>query len=174
MNLLSSFPLCVKVYLVLTCCLTIESTVIDQVMESNESMIRFYMTILLHSDEEIRRNFAILANPDNYPVFIHCVAGKDRTGLVVALVLALCGVDLEAIDQDYALSQANLDAARAKGQLSEHEKLLTPFAAISPPGVMKGTLEEIISRFGSIEAYLTAHIKVPASHVAAVRRIMSM
>src|SRR5699024_262754 len=43
------------------------------------------------------------------PVVIHCTAGKDRTGLVVALVLSALGVDQDVIVADYAATQANLD-----------------------------------------------------------------
>jgi len=37
-------------------------------------------------------------------VLVHCAAGKDRTGVVVALVLSVAGVDRDAIAEDYALS----------------------------------------------------------------------
>src|SRR5262249_60275632 len=41
-------------------------------------------------------------------IVVHCHAGKDRTGVVVALLLALAGVSDETIAQDYALSGRNL------------------------------------------------------------------
>ncbi|WP_188194390.1 tyrosine-protein phosphatase [Nonomuraea sp. SYSU D8015] len=41
---------------------------------------------------------------DGLPALVHCAAGKDRTGIVVALILDLLGVDHEAIVRDYALT----------------------------------------------------------------------
>ncbi|SDG91805.1 tyrosine-protein phosphatase [Nonomuraea jiangxiensis] len=45
---------------------------------------------------------------DGLPALIHCAAGKDRTGIVVALILDLLGVDHEAIVRDYALTAKEL------------------------------------------------------------------
>ncbi|MEV1175132.1 tyrosine-protein phosphatase, partial [Nonomuraea sp. NPDC049784] len=41
---------------------------------------------------------------DGQPALVHCAAGKDRTGIVVALILDLLGVDHDAIVRDYALT----------------------------------------------------------------------
>lgn len=41
--------------------------------------------------------FRTLANPHSYPVLVHCVHGKDRTGLVVMLLLMLAGVSKKVI-----------------------------------------------------------------------------
>lgn len=39
---------------------------------------------------------------------VHCTAGKDRTGVICALVLSLCGVEDEIISQEYALTEIGL------------------------------------------------------------------
>ena len=46
----------------------------------------------------------VIADPANAPVVVHCVAGKDRTGVVCALTLSLLGVDDAVVADDYALS----------------------------------------------------------------------
>jgi hypothetical protein len=46
----------------------------------------------------------VFANKDNFPVYVHCVLGRDRTGTVVGVLLALCGVSKEEIVYDYELS----------------------------------------------------------------------
>jgi protein-tyrosine phosphatase len=43
------------------------------------------------------------------PVLVHCAAGKDRTGLLVALLLRLAGITLESVEADYLRSNAHLD-----------------------------------------------------------------
>jgi len=46
------------------------------------------------------------------PILIHCTAGKDRTGLLVAIILSLCGVDDEIVAHEYALSNRGLEERR--------------------------------------------------------------
>jgi len=47
-------------------------------------------------------------NEPNSPLIIHCTAGKDRTGVICALILSLCGVDDEVIASEYALTEIGL------------------------------------------------------------------
>ena len=49
----------------------------------------------------------LLSHEENLPVLIHCVYGKDRTGLLVALILDCIGVEREAIAMDYASSEVS-------------------------------------------------------------------
>ena len=46
----------------------------------------------------------VASNVADGPVLVHCMAGKDRTGIVIALVQAAIGVPLDSIVDDYALS----------------------------------------------------------------------
>jgi protein-tyrosine phosphatase len=57
---------------------------------------------------ELRQAFAVIADAPPGPLLFHCVAGKDRTGLIAALLLAFAEVTPEAIANDYAASGANL------------------------------------------------------------------
>jgi protein-tyrosine phosphatase len=73
--------------------------------------------------------FSILAERDNLPVLIHCSAGKDRTGGIIALVHLLLGVQPDDVMADYLLSnqagrdveaewlQAALDQVNAEGEI---------------------------------------------------------
>ena len=63
-----------------------------------------------HVHIELCRTLQLIAAAAPGPVLFHCVAGKDRTGLVAALLLALAEVDAEAIAHDYAVSADNLRA----------------------------------------------------------------
>jgi protein-tyrosine phosphatase len=51
-----------------------------------------------------------LGRAESYPVVFHCAAGKDRTGVLAALVLDIIGVDRRAIIDDYALTATRLDS----------------------------------------------------------------
>lgn len=65
-----------------------------------------------HCREEVKEVFDVLCDPASYPVLVHCTQGKDRTGLVVLLVLMLCQVTMGAAKADYTLSQAELAPER--------------------------------------------------------------
>ena len=53
---------------------------------------------------QYKKMFALLQNEDNVPLLIHCVAGKDRTGIGSALILLALGVDTETVIADYLLT----------------------------------------------------------------------
>jgi protein tyrosine/serine phosphatase len=92
-------------------------------------------------------------------VLVHCQGGKDRTGLVVALLLSLAGVPREEIAADYAVSERNLAEAQADWEASaesEDERLRRRQIGMSPPEAMLGVLEELDGRWGGARAYLLA------------------
>lgn len=89
------------------------------------------------------------------PVVFHCMAGKDRTGIVAAVLLSLLGVDDEDIAADYELSNVGIERWRAWrdaniGKPTVDRGLRTPAEA------MRQTIEEMNSRFGSLAAYAEA------------------
>jgi protein-tyrosine phosphatase len=64
--------------------------------------------VLEHVRSELHHVLSFIACAPREPLLFHCVAGKDRTGLIAALLLALADATPEAIAQDYALSEQNL------------------------------------------------------------------
>jgi len=72
---------------------------------SGTDMADIYARILTERTDQLRLVFGVLANPANYPLDFHCQAGKDRAGIVAALLLTLLGVDRETVIQDYMLSE---------------------------------------------------------------------
>ncbi len=54
--------------------------------------------------EALLKEIQTFANPDNYPIYVHCSLGRDRTGTIVALINALCGVDETNLYMDYEAS----------------------------------------------------------------------
>lgn len=92
-------------------------------------------------------------------VVVHCVAGKDRTGLVVGLLLRLAGVPLDVVDADYAQSEAALTSA---GYVAiDYRGLHRP--PLSPAGLLLEVLGELEERHGSAAGYLLAAGCAPAT-----------
>jgi protein tyrosine/serine phosphatase len=74
-----------------------------------EYVAESYLAMVDGARESIARFLALVSEPTAYPLVFHCFAGKDRTGVLTALVLGLLGVDDEVIAADYALSQVAMD-----------------------------------------------------------------
>jgi protein tyrosine/serine phosphatase len=119
--------------------------------------------------ERFRANFgavvrAVATAPEG-AVCIHCMGGRDRTGLVSALLLRLAGVEIEAIAEDYAASEEALAEAHAEWVAAapddeERERRLV--FGHAPTDVMTQVLEELERRYGSVRAYLEAAGVSPA------------
>ena len=103
----------------------------------------FYDWALERFASAIVRALEAVASAPAGTVVVHCVGGKDRTGLVAALLLRLCGVSLEDVDADYALTERRL-----RPRLGE--------VATAPAGAMATVLDRLERRYGSVEAYLVA------------------
>ena len=92
--------------------------------------------------EQYRKMFALLQNEDNAPLLIHCIYGKDRTGVGAALILFALGVDTETIMTDY---------------------LLTNYYTV-PTAVNRSWLEQTIytinSVYGSIDLFLVSEMGI--------------
>jgi protein tyrosine/serine phosphatase len=91
---------------------------------------------------------------------VHCAAGKDRTGVVVALALTLAGVDAETVVADYVATNERIEAIVARLSRSKVYSEVTskPVQAHAPRAeTMKALLEEVTARYGGVEAYLTAN-----------------
>jgi protein-tyrosine phosphatase len=111
---------------------------------------------------QIAAAIAELCGDDALPALVHCSAGKDRTGVVIALILAALGVPDELIAADYALSGLYLDPDEtpAIGQLSASTGLgedLTRALLSSPPELILEILDRVRAVTGSVDGYLLAH-----------------
>jgi protein tyrosine/serine phosphatase len=102
----------------------------------------------------------VLADPAQVPAVFHCAAGKDRTGVLAALVLALLGVDEDTIAGDYALTAASMDKMMERLRRDRPEQLNImndqPSAFMqAPAGAMTFFLDGLRARHGSAEAYVS-------------------
>lgn len=131
-----------------------------------------YKHILDARQLALKTVFAVMA-ADACPVLIHCTAGKDRTGVVAALLLGLAGVDHATIAADYALTthyaapllaELRAEAAAAGRDLSTIDPYL-----IAPPAAMLNTLIYLAEKYGGVPAYLR-HIGLTDAQIVALRQ----
>jgi hypothetical protein len=106
------------------------------------------------------------------PVLIHCTAGKDRTGIVAALVLRLAGVGIDAIAADYALTDVRglLRRGLADGMSKEEVRART-FLLSAPRDGMAQLLRDVDARSGSAAGYLEQAGLDPAAARELSRRL---
>lgn len=127
-----------------------------------------YLNFADEGAEGIATTLGLIADPERAPVVVHCMAGKDRTGVVCALTLALLGVPDEVIGEDYALSTAAMEA------LSAHLAKVNPVAVASPQyfecpaEAMQIFLDDLRDKHGSVEGYVK-DIGLTAEQVTAMR-----
>lgn len=95
----------------------LESVLPRQVAEHDESEpppVRSYLGYLSHRPDAVVSALRALAAQEEGASVVHCAAGKDRTGVVVALTLAVAGVPHEEIAIDYGMSGDVIDAVVAR------------------------------------------------------------
>jgi protein-tyrosine phosphatase len=114
-----------------------------------------------------------LCAPGALPALVHCAAGQDRTGIVIALVLALLGVPDELIGADYALSSVYLDpdstAVIGRLKAARLADNVTAELLSSPAGLILNVLAWArAAGGGSVHGYLMAH-GIGAPDLAALR-----
>jgi protein-tyrosine phosphatase len=116
-----------------------------------------YLIFLEHFKRNVAAALRAVARAPQCGVVVHCVGGKDRTGLLTALLLHLAGVDAEQIGADYALSEERLrprhDVWIAEAETeAERERLRRVLQ--SPAASIVGVLTALDERYGSVEDYL--------------------
>ena len=125
-----------------------------------QSLEELYRLILENSREPIKQTIETLAQKDTFPCLLHCTIGKDRTGLIVALLLGLSDVDPTIIADDYALSEGYLDPlfqiyrAKAKQNGTDVERLA--WLVRSRRETMLATLAYLDEQYGGVRGYLSA------------------
>ena len=99
---------------------------------------------------------AIAMAPEGIVLF-HCSAGKDRTGIIAAILLAIAGVDDNTIIEDYALTGTIagrlIERLREKSLRGGVDPALIELILASEPQTMRSMLQDIARIYGNIPAY---------------------
>lgn len=116
-----------------------------------------YLIFLEHFKANVAVGIRAVARAREGGVVVHCVGGKDRTGLLSAFLLHLAGVDTEQIAADYALSEERLrprhEAWFAEAATDEELERLQRIAQ-TPAASIVGVFEALERRYGSVEGFL--------------------
>jgi protein tyrosine/serine phosphatase len=123
-------------------------------------VVQAYLSYLTARPDSMVASIRTIANARR-AVLVHCAAGKDRTGMVVALAQDAAGVDREVIFDDYLATGQRIDAIMARlmssrtyrSELEGHD----PRAHAPRPGTMDRVFDLLDQRFGGSAPWLSAH-----------------
>jgi len=140
--------------------LVTESAQADRERYPDDPMCGHYLGYLENRPEEVTGALRSIATAPGAAI-VHCAAGKDRTGVIIALALAAAGVEPEAIVADYVASADRIEAIIER--LSRSKMYAggvngTPVRAHAPrTETMKAFLEQLDARYGGLETWLAAN-----------------
>ena len=121
-----------------------------------------YMGYLEHDPTTVAQAVTTLLEPDNLPAMFHCAAGKDRTGVLSALLLDTLGVTRDAIADDYAMSADAVEPILARLSVQDpYRKMLKGYDPAEHMPEREHMLE-FLERLGGAAAWLLAQGVDPA------------
>ncbi|EGO21328.1 hypothetical protein SERLADRAFT_476371 [Serpula lacrymans var. lacrymans S7.9] len=144
---------------------------------SLEAFMVVYAEVLEVSGKVFELFFTHLRDKPNVPVLVHCSAGKDRTGLAIALLLKILRVDDYDIVYDYTLSSIGLGTAMPglitsfgnnNEAYRENPIGLMNFLS-SHPDTMVVALVQLWESFGGAENYLMTHTNLQLEDIEKIR-----
>ena len=124
-------------------------------------MKHHYMTYLEHSPAQITIAMRLLASQAHLPALFHCAAGKDRTGILAAVLLDALGVRHDEIVNDYALTRERMQQLIARLQRDPYSREMLasvpPFALDADPATMAEVLAHLRDQYGGAQGWLRHH-----------------
>jgi protein-tyrosine phosphatase len=128
-------------------------------LDAVEFLAGRYLDMLDQGASSILSALGTMADGARLPLVFHCSAGKDRTGVLAAILLSVLGVSDDDIAADYALSRAAMrelaEWVRTERPESYETMAAQPPAFLdAPPLAMRGFLVRARSRYGSLTSYV--------------------
>jgi protein-tyrosine phosphatase len=138
--------------------------------QSSEHMVDGYRMIAEVGPVSFQKLMDLVLDQSNWPIVIHCNAGKDRSGVAVALILEALGVARETIMEEYLLtneiSRIQEKAVFLSKERSNHgfgkgysrgpsAEAWFPILGVQPE-MLEAFYASVDERYGSMDAFLTA------------------
>ncbi len=137
---------------------------------------RRYLHYLDIGGQRLAQGFQMFAEEANYPILVHCTAGKDRTGVLLGMLMDVLGADDEDIANEYGLSDASIDRLiaylRSSGRQLEGTDAEIRARLATPPERMAGFIELLREKHGSSEAFFISQ-GVTEAEIAKVRELLT-
>jgi hypothetical protein len=134
--------------------------------------VEHYLDYLRLAADSVATALRLLADPGSRPAVFHCAGGKDRTGVLAAIILSIAGVGTETIVADYTLTNERIaridDHLASRPSYSRPEDPLTADQLRCRPEVMRSFLGRVNELWGGATAW-ARHAGVADTELAALR-----
>ncbi len=146
---------------------------VTRALPAAEFLASVFRDMVDFGGDTVRTVLARLASADAYPAVFFCMAGKDRTGVLAAVLLALLGVSDDDIVRDFELSGdevvALVEYLRTREDFENHPMMNQPEELLrAPRAAMEIFLADVRSEFGGIPGWVRG-LGVPDETVVALR-----
>jgi protein-tyrosine phosphatase len=134
----------------------------ERLLQQLTSMGEFYLHLVRQGGFGglILRALEIIAGAENHPLVFHCAMGKDRTGILAAVLLGILGVEDRHIIEDYALSTPYIEEfdrqLRSNPEIAGEIEKLPGYLFEATPESMSLFLSTLHREYGSVKGYLEA------------------
>ena len=134
-----------------------------ELLRGYTNMGEVYLFYIRHKEigRRVVEVLRIIAKPVNHPVVFHCAAGKDRTGILAAIVLSVLGVTDDDIIDDYTLSAPYMrelsNRLNSNPKIAEDTKVLPSYTWEATPESMSLFLSMLKQEYGSAREYAEIH-----------------
>lgn len=128
---------------------------------------QIYKQLLTQQTQNFADIFRRLADGNSLPTLVHCTAGKDRTGVTVALLLLFLGVSEKDVLADYSqtnhfydyIHSVSADLIKRLGRIGLRQEDVIPLLLADPQN-LKTALDDLMNTYGSIENYFLRGLKL--------------
>lgn len=152
---------------------------------ARSGLIEFYS----HMPDDYRTEYAAMFHriaAGDLPMLVHCTAGKDRTGVAVALLLTAVGVPRQTVVDDYSLTEKLVPPAAAAAQrpapVGAAVPAASPLAQLpeesrralwrSDPLYIEAALDSMQREYGSIDGYLERGLGLSKPEIKSLRKVL--
>lgn len=142
-------------------------------------MMDYYHKIVFDHAVQIGEIFTLVSNKNNLPALFHCAGGKDRTGIISALIQLLVGIPRETVMDDYLLTNQFLEPTLKK--YIRYFRFMSLYriktAQILPllearREYLEETMDEILNKYGSFEEYIVKDCGCSPTLVSELKKIL--
>lgn len=123
----------------------------------------YYIDIVENHKEDFGEMFDLLTNDSNYPILLAGSLGKDGVGLASYFILYALGVSHNVLEEDYLLSNREIDPAKAKidaRNLPEPMQEAVTAMLSANRAYLNYAIEHINQKYGSVDEYLSKELRV--------------
>jgi len=142
---------------------------LDVSLDADATLVDFYLGSLDRNTARIASVVRSFVDAPAGAVVVHCAAGKDRTGIVVALLLLVAGVPRESVVDDYVLSESEQEIERLLAGLDPEIRERAEAFSRSRPETIGTALEHLDATYGGVRAYLRDTCGLSENELTAVR-----